>query len=141
MKLSKAHRDLLKIMIAKLRYSQKSIEPAIQAYNDALAEAHDALLAALDPYNASLSCVEREVRRVGDELLEDFDDKSEKWKGSEKGIVIGEAISRFETFTLDSLEVKFPEQLEEAQEHSATVEELIEEDEEDEEEGVEEETY
>jgi hypothetical protein len=125
MKLSKSHRSQINDLITKLREAQEALAPAIVAYNAALAEAHGKLLDALEPYSEALSYVEEDVQSIGATLREEWDEKSEKWQESDKGIEASDGIEAMENFSMDDLTVEEPDMIEKPEDYAETLEELI----------------
>ena len=125
MKLSKTHAKQIEDLIAKLREAQEALAPAIVAYNAALAEAHGRLLDSLEPYSEAISYVEEDVQSIAATLREEWDEKSEKWQESDRGIEASDAIDALESFSMDDLTVEQPDMIEEPEDYAETLEELV----------------
>ena len=125
MKLSKTHAKQIEDLIAKLREAQEALAPAIVAYNAALAEAHGRLLDALEPYSEAISYVEEDVQSIAATLREEWDEKSEKWQESDRGIEASDAIDALESFSMDDLTVEQTDMIEEPEDYAETLEELV----------------
>ena len=128
MKLSKTHAKQINDLVTMLREAQEALAPAIVAYNEALAEAHGKLLDALEPYGEALSYVEEDVQSIGATMREEWDEKSEKWQESDRGVEASDAIDGLENFSMDDLSVEEPDSLGETEDYASSLEEMISED-------------
>jgi cell division septum initiation protein DivIVA len=122
-KLSKqqlAERDAL---AADIREKTKALNAAIAAFNQAIEPLSRAVVEAQDDYNAILEKARALASGVTEAAQDEFDARSERWQGSDKGIEVRSWIEQWEV-TLDDIDLEVPEPLPEIdpEEHAFEIE-------------------
>jgi cell division septum initiation protein DivIVA len=102
-----AERDAL---AADLRDKTKALNAAIAAFNQAIEPLSRAVVEAQDDYNAILEKARALASGVTEAARDEFDVRSERWQGSDKGIEVRSWIERWEV-TLDDIDLEVPEPL------------------------------
>jgi hypothetical protein len=109
-KLSKqqlVERDLL---AADLREKATALNAAIAAFNLAIEPLSRAVVEAQDDYNEILEKVRALAGSVIEAAQDEFDARSERWQGSDKGINLRSWIEQWEV-SLDNIDLDVPEPL------------------------------
>jgi cell division septum initiation protein DivIVA len=122
-KLSKqqlAERDAL---AADIREETKALNAAIAAFNQAIEPLSRAVVEAQDDYNAILEKARALASGVTEAANGEFDARSERWQGSDKGIKVRSWIEQWEV-SLDDVDLEVPEPLAEIdpEEHAFEIE-------------------
>ena len=109
-KLSKqqlAERDAL---AANLREKAATLNAAIAAFNQAIEPLARVVVEALDDYNEILEKARGLAGSVTEAAQDEFDARSERWQGSDKGIRVRSWIEQWEV-SLDDIDLEVPEPL------------------------------
>jgi hypothetical protein len=122
-KLSKrqlAERDLL---AADLREKAAALNAAITGFNQTIEPLSRALAEVQDNYNATLEKARALASGVTEAARDEFEARSERWQGSDKGIQVRTWIERWEV-SLEDIDVEIPEPLTEIDpdEHALEIE-------------------
>jgi hypothetical protein len=96
-----------------LRIKASGLAIAITDYNETMATVAPALRGALDSYNEAIEAARNFVNGIAEPAREEYDNKSEKWQESEKGVEAGRWISEWEEINLEDADIDLPEPLEE----------------------------
>jgi cell division septum initiation protein DivIVA len=115
-----AERDSL---AADIRDKTKALNAASAAFNQAIEPLSRAVVEAQDDYNAILEKARALASDVTEAAHDEFDARSERWQGSDKGIKVRSWIERWEV-SLDDIDLEVPEPLEEIdpEEHAFEIE-------------------
>jgi cell division septum initiation protein DivIVA len=122
-KLSKQQLAERDAMAADIREKTKALNAAIAAFNQAIGPLSRAVVDAQDDYNAILEKARALASGVTEAAHDEFDAKSERWQGSDKGIRVRSWIERWEV-SLDDIDLEVPEPLAEIdpEEHAFEIE-------------------
>ena len=102
-----AERDAL---VANLREKVTPLNAAIVAFNQAIEPLSRAVVGALDDYNATLEKARALANGVTEAAQDEFDARSERWRGSDNGIKVRSWIEQWEV-SLDDIDLEVPDPL------------------------------
>jgi cell division septum initiation protein DivIVA len=113
-------RDALAV---NLREKAATLNAAIAAFNQAIEPFSRAVAAALDDYNEILEEARALASGVTEAAQDEFDARSERWRGSDQGIGVRTWIEQWEV-SLDDIDLEVPEALTEIDtaEHALEIE-------------------
>ena len=110
-KLNKAEIKERDELVFELRKASNKINVAIAAYNEAVAAQRDILTLAVDRYNGLVDDVSAFVGEVTERIDEYIDDKSEKWRDSDKGEVLNEFKNTWGNWSCEEYELEVPDDI------------------------------
>ena len=102
-----AARDAL---AADIREKTKALNAAIVAFNQAIEPLSRAVVEAQDDYNAILEKARALASGFTEAARDEFDARSERWRGSDQGIKVRSWIEQWEV-NLDDIDLEVPEPL------------------------------
>jgi cell division septum initiation protein DivIVA len=102
-----AERDAL---AANLREKTTTLNAAIAAFNQAIEPLSRAVVEALEDYNEILEKARALASGVTEAARDEFDARSERWRGSDQGIKVRSWIEQWEV-NLDDIDLEVPEPL------------------------------
>jgi hypothetical protein len=110
-------------LAAGIREKTKVLNAAIAAFNQAIEPLSWTVIEAQDDYNAILEKARALASGVTEAARDEFDARSERWRGSDKGIKVRIWIERWEV-SLDDIDLEVPEPLTEIdpEEHAREIE-------------------
>jgi cell division septum initiation protein DivIVA len=110
-------------LAANLRETAATLNAAIAAFNQTIEPLSRTVIEAQDDYNAILEKARALASGVTEAARDEFDAKSEKWQGSDKGIKLRIWIEQWEV-SLDDIDLDVPEPLTEIEpeEHALEIE-------------------
>ena len=109
-KLSKRQLVERDVLAAGLREKAAALNAAIAAFNQAIEPLSRPVVEALDDYNTILEKARAFAGGVTEAAHDAFDAKSERWRGSDKGIQVRSWIEQWEV-SLDDIDLDVPEPL------------------------------
>lgn len=110
-KLSKQDAERRAKEVADLNELKDKVNAAVETYNEKVTELKAAVQEAVDEYNGALAEARGFVEDVASQAQSEYDDKSERWQESEKGMSVAEWISEWESAELEDIELTFPDDL------------------------------
>lgn len=113
MKLTKAELAERERHADALKSKAQALEEALQEFNSGLDALRAAFQPALDEYNEALDGAREFKEDIVSSLQEKFDDKSDRWKESERGQQVQQWIEEWEGAEFEPLELDLPDALEE----------------------------
>lgn len=96
----------------RLRDTAASLEAAVEEYNAAIESLKAPVEAALEAYNEALAAAADFAEGVVADAQSEWDDKSERWQESERGLAVQSWIQEWQALTLDEAAIHFPDNLE-----------------------------
>ena len=110
-------------LAADIREKTKVLNAAIAAFNQAIEPLSRTVIEAQDDYNAILEKARALASGVTEAARDEFDARSERWQGSDKGIKVRIWIEQWEV-SLDDIDLEVPEPLTEIdpEEHAVEIE-------------------
>lgn len=124
MKLTKAQEKKLTDAQDKASTTHAALGDAILAYNDAVKEAYAALQAEIAKYNEAREEVAGMVTSIGEELREKWDGRTEGWQDSDAGQSAATFVESFENLELEEFSFDEPDELDEPDDITETLNEL-----------------
>jgi len=100
------------VLAADLREKAAMLNAAIAAFNQAIEPASRAVAEALEDYNEILEKARALAGVVAEAAQDEFDARSERWRGSDEGITVRSWIEQWE-MNLDDIDLEVPEPLSE----------------------------
>ena len=110
-------------LAADIREKTKVLNAAIAAFNQAIEPLSRTVIETQDNYNAILEKARALASGVTEAARDEFDARSERWQGSDKGIKVRIWIEQWEV-SLDDIDLEVPEPLPEIdpEEHTLEIE-------------------
>jgi hypothetical protein len=99
-------------LAADLRQKAAALNTAIIAFNQTIEPLSRPVVEALEDYNAVLEKARGLASGIAEPAHDEFDTRSEKWQGSDKGIIVRSWIEQWEV-SLDDIDLDLPEPLRE----------------------------
>jgi len=110
----------------ELRATGEALSTAIVAYNEAI-ELHNQFVEPLiDAYNEAVDRAVAFVTGIGGREQDTFDERTERWQYSDKGLAVQEWINSYRDAELEEINVELPEPFEQfdASNHAGIIEDL-----------------
>lgn len=101
MRLTKAERDQIKGEEQILRDAWSTLEDATDEANQKIRDVLEELAAAQSAYDGKVQDARSLMEEIFSSLRGDYDDKSERWQDSERGVEFDEWITNLETMAQD----------------------------------------
>jgi cell division septum initiation protein DivIVA len=101
-------------LLTKLREKADILNAKIAEFNDALAEPRAAVEDAQEDYNEVLAEARSFAEDIAREASDAIGEKSEKWKGGERGQAASAWEDEWGSVELEDIDLSFPEQMDEA---------------------------
>jgi cell division septum initiation protein DivIVA len=109
-RLSKQQLAERNVLATDLREKAAMLNAAIAAFNQAIEPVSRAVAEALEDYNEILEKARALAGGVAEAAQDEFDARSERWRGSDEGITVRSWIEQWE-MNLDDIDLEVPEPL------------------------------
>jgi chromosome segregation ATPase len=124
-KLTKTELEQRDALVAKLRVARESLDTAVNEFNAKLDDMRNELTPHADAYNELLEEARGFMEDIARERQEAFDERSESWQESDKGVEAAAWISEWENAGLDELDIDYPVDIDiQAEDAAQTLEDL-----------------
>jgi hypothetical protein len=111
-KLSKQELELRDQHVEKLERAWSNIEQAISSYNQVTnEELREPVEKAVADYNEVLGGAKEFAEKIANRMDGEFDEKSEKWRDSERGQAAAELRDTWQEMEMEKLELEWPDDL------------------------------
>ena len=98
------------VLVADLRERAAALNAAIAVFNRAIEPLSRPVAEAMDDYNAILEKARGLASGITESAHDEFDTRSERWQGGDKGITVRSWIEQWEV-SLDDIDLELPEPL------------------------------
>lgn len=99
-------------IIDKLKAAETALSEAVVKYNETMTEAFAPLATARDTYNAAVDEAREWAGNVASELRGEIEEKSERWRESDKGTDAESMAEEWEGYDPENVEMEEPEDIE-----------------------------
>ena len=110
-KLTKEQEEKRGDLIARLQEASDEVDQAVSDFNETLIDAREGVDSAVAAYNVILKDVRRFTEDMATQAEEAIEEKSDKWKESDRGHAASEWLYEWANIDLEDAEIDFPEEL------------------------------